>query len=814
MLYRMNQLTAVVFFCLMGWICIASANGEDRDVTYAAPSPTIKVGGNTVPESLFDDSEDADVVNASEGDGPLPAGQTVSVGSLGQIELHVENQDITKILKLLSLQSQRNIVASRNVAGTISADLYGVDFYEALEAILHANGFGYRQKGNFIYVFTSDELAQMQQYERKLVTSVRRLNYINASDASTFVTPLLSPEGTIAVNGETTPGIQPSIGDVGENSFAYPDTLVIRDYQENVDEIKKVLAELDVRPKQILIQSTILDVKLDENNAFGTDLNILADTDFLRFTDPLAVVDDIISGAVPGYSSQGEAGLIQSTPGNVANGDASIKLGVVSRNVSVFIRALDRVVDMSVIAKPKLTVLNRQKANLLVGAKLGYLSTTATETSTTQTVEFLEVGTQLTVRPHASDDGFIRLEMMPTVSDGSTEQVGSFVVPNETTSELITNVRARSGQTIVLGGLFKEDTQISRDRVPYLSEAPIFGNAFKGHDDSVRRSEVIFLITPTILKDEAMYAAGEAANDSTELAGIGAKKGLLPWSRTRQTAAHMREALTYYEQGNVDRALFFTKMALHLEPNHTEALRLKERITERRMRDVNNSILKNAIDVLIAEQQKISQLPEPAPQPEVVEPQVKPAPQPVPAAAAPQVPAAPQQTTWEQPETVEPAAVAEPQVAEQVAVEVAAPVIDEPQAAESTEGKGTAGLLRAAMQGVLHPGAIESDEPVAEVEMVEAEAPAEMVEAEPAETQSPTVIVIKQSAPAEAEEADDPAREPTIIEASDDVTMNTPAVATKQYAEIEKPQPSPRVISAVSRWLPGPQSRIIVNTDR
>jgi type IV pilus assembly protein PilQ len=621
----------------VGWVCAGSAIGEETPPTLTPQdeaaaevlvpaSPTIRIAGeDTEPESLF-----PDVGNHGEEDQDLPVGQTVAMTERGQIELHVENQEITKILKLLSLQAQRNIIASRNVAGVVSADLYEVDFYEAIEAVLHANGFGYRERGNFIYVYTAEELATMEQVERRRITRVRRLNYISAADASTFVTPLLSEQGSIALNGETPSGITVTAGDVGGNRFAFADTLVIHDYEDNVNEILALINELDVRPPQVLVEATVLEVRLTEANAFGTDLSIVLDNGLDIFPTPLSVVDDIIDGVVPDgdtssfHQVYGSETAFQSTPGNVASGDASIKMGVVTENVSVFVRALDRVTDSTIIARPKVMVLNRQRADLLVGARLGYLSTTATETSTTQTVEFLDVGTQLTVLPDVKDDGFIRLAINPSISDGTTSSIDGQIIPNETTSEFISDVMVRSGQTVVLGGLFKEDTIITREQVPGLGDMPLIGAGFKGHDDSVRRSEVIFLITPTIVRDEPMFAAGERAADSVEVQSMAARTGLLPWSRSKKTAQHLRDATRYYDQGEHDRALLAAKMALSLEPNNNEAVRLRERITNDRERMPTRGVLDDAIDVLVDQQRQQTRAEHfPAEQPAAVVPPVQ-----------------------------------------------------------------------------------------------------------------------------------------------------------------------------------------------
>jgi len=570
---------AAAVICASGWVCNVSAQEAvvDADPQAAQEQADIFTG----PENT-----DSDVANK----------QTVSVGDTGEIDLHVKDLEIAKVLQLLSIQAQRNIVLSRNVAGNISADLYSVDFYEALDAILHTNGFGYREKGSFIYVYTQQELAALEEAERQVVTRVRRLNYLNAADASTFVSPMLSNNGTISVSAEPTDSFVPEDTDAGRNDYAAADTLIIRDYPENVEEIMAILAELDVRPEQVLIEATVLQARLSEANAFGVDFSIFTDLNIGDFNTPLNAVDQLISGSVTGADS---AQTVQTTVGDTNAGQSGMKLGFLGNEVAVFVRALDSVTDTTVLSNPKLLVLNRQRAQLLVGARLGYLSTTATDTSTTQTVEFLDVGTELAVRPFVSSDGNVRIEMRPSVSDGETSLVGGFVIPNETTQEMITNVIVRSGQTVVLGGLFTEDINVTRSQVPVVGDVPILGNAFQGQDDTVSRTEIIFMIKPTIVKDKALYAAGESASEGIELARIGAREGLLPFSRTKLTASHVRNAMKQLDDGNEDKALWYADMALYLDPTSVEAWRIKEEVTGKRVYYPTQSVMHEAINAMV-----------------------------------------------------------------------------------------------------------------------------------------------------------------------------------------------------------------------
>src|SRR5262245_28137020 len=118
------------------------------------------------------------------------------------VDLHVNDEDLANVLQMLSIQSQRNIVTSKNVSAVVTANLYGVTFYEALDAILHVNGYGYVERGNFIYVYTLDELVKIEEQQRHQVWKVIHLNYLNSTDAGEFVNPLLSPNGQIKTNGK------------------------------------------------------------------------------------------------------------------------------------------------------------------------------------------------------------------------------------------------------------------------------------------------------------------------------------------------------------------------------------------------------------------------------------------------------------------------------------------------------------------------------------------------------------------------------------------------------------------------------------
>lgn len=526
-------------------------------------------------------------------------GADVNVSSYLTVDLHVQDTELAKVLQMLSIQSQKNIIASKNVSAVVTADLYDVTFYEALSAILNANGYGFIEKGNFIYVYTLEEIEAIKQAEMQISHQKFDLNYLNAADAAAFITPLLSERGSVAINGEVAPGFEPDPGNGGENQWPYHDLMVVSDFPENIESIARLLSELDQRPQQVMVESTVLQTSLTENNAWGLDFSVVAGMDFLDLPSPGNPADALFNGsdADTGFQPGDNNGFgSQSTVGNTG-GAGGMKIGVVSDDISIFLRVLDEVTDTTVISRPRVLTLNKQRGEILIGRRLGYLSTTSTETSTTQTVQFLDTGTQLIFRPYVSpDDGFVRMELKPSVSEGIIREVTSsdgakVTIPDQITQELTTNVLVRDGHTIVLGGLFKEETTLTKRQVPILGDIPLVGAAFRGHEDVTRRSEIMFLITPTIMEDEYAFVSGQRANKAVDSAQKSARQDVLFWSNDRMTAKHNMRAQEALARGDLEAALWNVNQSLSLKGNQPRVIQLREKIVGERADWFDRSLL-------------------------------------------------------------------------------------------------------------------------------------------------------------------------------------------------------------------------------
>ncbi|GAB4545133.1 MAG: hypothetical protein Tsb0013_02760 [Phycisphaerales bacterium] len=541
--------------------------------------------------------------DGNQGIGP-GGNEGVEVSEFMTVDIFVQDEDITDVLRMLSLQSQRNIVASREVTGTVSANLYGVTFYEALDAILNVNGYGYIEEGNFIYVYPAEVIAELQAEQRQTVAKVIALNYLNATDAAAFVQPLLSEDGQIQTNGDAGEFNMPDDSPTGAEDFALSATLVVYDYPEHVAEIEAMLDQLDTRPAQVLVEATILETSLTEDNAFGVDFALVADIEFQDFFNiggPLVGPDALQGGATDGIQpSDGRGAAIAGNPGAIVD-RSNFRAGITWNDVSVFVSALDEVSDTTILSNPKILALNRQPARVLVGQRLGYLSTTASETSTTQTVEFLDTGTELIFRPFISKDGMIRLELSPSVSTGApravTDATGvSVTIPDEITQEITTNIMVPDGATVVLGGLFRESTVMGRSQVPFLGDIPLLGAAFRGHTDAVDRTEIIFLIKPSIVNDNVLIEQADRAMAYIERVRTGSRRGLLPFSRERQTSMLNVKAERYAREGEWNKAMWALRRSLELDPKQEAAYEIRERVFNIEEQWPRRSVLSYAID--------------------------------------------------------------------------------------------------------------------------------------------------------------------------------------------------------------------------
>ena len=559
----------------------------------------------------------------------------------GMVEVHVNDQSIISVLQTISIQTKRNIIASKNVTGSVTANLYGVTVDEALDAILHPNGYAYVKKGNFTYVYTLKELEEQEKAARKIATETFRLSYVPADVVKDMIRPALSPESIIALTKAPTFGLPTAATEAGGNSLAIEDTIVISDYPENLDKVRKIIKDLDRRPQQILVEATIMVTKLSDTNSLGVDFTLLGGVDFQTLSGTTngssgalggGIIDDSKAGNITssGYNAVGTRTL-----NNQGLANQGLNIGLSTSNIAVFVNALESITDSTVLANPKVLTLNKQPGIVIVGRKDGYITSTTTSTSTVQTVEFLETGTRLIFRPYIAEDGFIRMELHPEDSTGSVTVNGTFALPSKQTTEVTTNVLVRDGHTIVIGGLFREDNSVTKSQVPLLGDIPFAGQLFKKQTDIGIRQEVIVLITPHIIKDYSMYSeVSEQRLKEVDIQRVGLRRGMMPWSRDRMAEMSYKKARTEMAKTtyNRHRAMWYLDCATNLNPMFLEAYNLKEKLSGEQISESDNSNIRHFLTQAIMED--IGPAAPAAPAPVMIKPE-EPADKPVPAAPKP-----------------------------------------------------------------------------------------------------------------------------------------------------------------------------------
>jgi type IV pilus assembly protein PilQ len=290
----------------------------------------------------------------------------------GRLTISLEDTDVREALKVFSQAANIDILASKNVSGTVTASLRDVDAQTALAAILKTAGLVSRHENGLVYVGTPADFEAMDQTQDRVLMRVYRPNYIKAADLMTLITPMLSTNGKATVSAAAQVDIPSDQTKTGGNDFAGPDVVVVRDYEAILKHVDQLYAQVDVNPKQVAIESMIINVKLDDEFTMGVNWEVLRDRNHIRL-----VVGNPLTDLA-----------------NLPTADGGLNFGYLDSSLSVFIQALESIGDTNVIASPRLLCLNKQRAEIQIGEQLGYVNTTVTQT-------FHAIG-QLPRRRHAA----------------------------------------------------------------------------------------------------------------------------------------------------------------------------------------------------------------------------------------------------------------------------------------------------------------------------------------------------------------------------------------------------------------------------
>jgi len=488
-----------------------------------------------------------------------------------------KDMSIRDALRFLAAKYRKNIIPSSQVTGKLNTtSLYEVTFEEALDAIL-GHDYRYEIEGNFIRVYTAEEYAKFRQDETRMISRVFELYYVNAAEVKALIAPILSESGQIASTSAA--AVNTEAGEGGDTP-TMRDTVVVFDFPERLDEIEKMIKEIDIKPQQILIEVTILSAQLSETTQFGIEWDKIAGIGTVtRTTTPLDMSISLASAATTGLA-----------------------MGYTNNAIVASITALEGITDTTVLANPKIMALNKQAGYINIGEERGYTASTTQGQTTTTSVDFLVSGTILKFRPFICDDDYVRMEISPELSTGSLQDE-SGTLPLKTVTQVKSNIMVKDGKTIVIGGLFKETLTNTDSQVPVIGDLPIIGRLFKSTKDENIRTELIILITPHIIDSPEEFASvfEERERDVSRIVE-GSRKRMSPITRARIYEEKYAKAVKYYSEKKYNKALAELDWIIGYRPNAVEAVQLKEKILAENWPDRHRALERIMLDDVRKEQ--------------------------------------------------------------------------------------------------------------------------------------------------------------------------------------------------------------------
>jgi type IV pilus secretin PilQ/predicted competence protein len=411
----------------------------------------------------------ADAARAENGSTPSEGAQVDDLLKTGNDRVDMEYSDVplTVILQSFASTYNLNIVPPKDIKERVTISLKDVTLDEALEAILTSTGYSYYKKGNLIYIYPS-----VGPDEASLITSSFALKYLTASDAQNLLAKSLSPKGDVKVNDVT-------------------NSLIIRDYKPVLEKIKTLLEEIDTPPYQVLIEAKLVDISSTDLQNIGVtySADYTAPGGFFQKDDETYEGTDEVKGT----------GNFSGTSSTLTGGQFKLDTFLMKHwNATATIDALVQDRKANILASPSIATLNGKEARIVIGEKVPYKEKTQTTTGTTETTKFIDVGVTLRVTPRISPDGNITMNVHPEVSSVSALLDAG---PRITTREADVEIRVKDGQTIVIGGLIKNENNRNRSKVPVLGYVPLVGYLFGSLDSNVVQSELAVFITPHIIKE-------------------------------------------------------------------------------------------------------------------------------------------------------------------------------------------------------------------------------------------------------------------------------------------------------------------------
>tara|TARA_B110000259_G_scaffold70973_1_gene83620 strand:- start:1155 stop:2540 length:1386 start_codon:yes stop_codon:yes gene_type:complete len=457
--------------------------------------------------------------------------------------LDFQDIEVRSVLQIIAEFTSLNLVASDTVTGNITLWLDDVPWDQALEIILKAKGLDKRQEGNVLMVAPAAEIAEQERLQVEankqlqelapLETTFVRIKYADAAEIFELFTASRTDEGQSS-NGGRDGNATTTI--LSERGSAIVDertnTIILTDTEDKINAFKRLIDEIDVPIKQVLIEARIVIANTDFKKELGVTWG-LAGIDKLAggtvgsaFGDRTLGFSGRRSGLAPGagvkdsftysadeietdddgntiYTKNYDFGLGDSLAVDlgVANPTGSFSLGYLTDNflIDLELSALESDGFGEIVSQPKVLTGDKQQAVIKSGTEIAYQKATS---SGATSIEFKEAVLQLEVTPQITPDNRIIMDLLV-----SQDSVGAFTPTGEPSidiTQIETQALVGNGQTLVLGGIFQTEEVNGTDKVPFLGDLPFLGKLFRNDLRNVEKREILIFITPKIIDDNLL----------------------------------------------------------------------------------------------------------------------------------------------------------------------------------------------------------------------------------------------------------------------------------------------------------------------
>ena len=416
-----------------------------------------------------------------------------------RLSLNFQDIEVRSVLQLLADFTGLNLVVSDSVEGNLTLRLKNVPWDQAMDIILKTKGLDQRKAGNVILIAPTDEIAAREKLElesraqveelERLRTEFIKVNYAKAGDLADLLkltdNAILSPRGSVSVDERT-------------------NTLLVKDTNSSLSNVRVLLAELDIPVRQVLIESRVVIANDDFSKELGVRFGISNDSQG-NFQSPGD--STTASGSLSGINSlvndntfNAFDGLavnlpVQNPAGSFALALAKLPLGTL---LSMELSAAQIEGRGEVVSSPRVITADSHTARIEQGVEIPYLELDDGDA----TLKFRKAVLSLEVTPQITPDDRVIMDL-----DVHKDNVGETVAfgaglsaPSIDTREVQSQLLVDNGQTVVLGGIYETEKANQVTRVPFFSDLPVIGNLFKSTIEVDDRTELLIFVTPKILQ--------------------------------------------------------------------------------------------------------------------------------------------------------------------------------------------------------------------------------------------------------------------------------------------------------------------------